>query len=453
MTMSHDRYQEDLTLTVEDFAGCGWKAALAEAAREDYYSMSEAFSSAAKQAIDEDRQAHGKALWLLADACSMTLSPDSINEPFKPLWVMDDRRSSIPDDLPEADIAFFAQIVDEIDDLWLKARLADLVWLKQRSRDHRFALIAIDSYRSIPLGAETSVRDRLACWQRAISLARMLGAGAGGRLVEIETALLEALESATKQDGFLGHRLADLLKTKGLGRKHSTTIATKLESLARKFEEANDFLNACDYFRASADWFEASGDDAKSVEMTVAEAEGQAKEASARISSDQPSHMAAAGFFEQAIQTYRTIPRPERASHQVDERIAELRAKLSESGEKSLDEMGVITSPGVDISQIVEDARNAVSGKEPIETLKTFANLDSGANVEELRDDAIKRLSRYPLQAFCSTMLMSPDGRVVGKRPGMGSSLNTMRRLFIPIWSRNTTCLSVLLSRPAFGPL
>ena len=72
MTMSHDRYQEDLILTVEGFAGCGWKAALAEAARKAYYSIREAFADAAKQAIEEDRQAHGKVLSLLADACLMT---------------------------------------------------------------------------------------------------------------------------------------------------------------------------------------------------------------------------------------------------------------------------------------------------------------------------------------------------------------------------------------------
>ena len=129
MTMSHDRCQEDLIPTAEDFAGCGWKAALAGASREDYYSMSNAFSSAAKQAISEDRQAHGKVLELLAHVCSMMLSSDSINEPFKPLTVLGGQRSMTPDDLSEDDVTFFVQIVDYIDDPWLKARLADLVWL------------------------------------------------------------------------------------------------------------------------------------------------------------------------------------------------------------------------------------------------------------------------------------------------------------------------------------
>ena len=222
--MSHNRYPKDLILTLEDFANCGWKEVLAGADRKDYPSMHSAFSDAAKQAMKEDRQAHGKALWLLADACSMMLSSDSFNEPFKPfMQLVDGRRSIIPDDLSETDIAFFAEIVEIIDDPWLKARLADIVWLLQRPRNVKFALAAIDSYRTISLDPETPVRDRDKYWQRAINLARLLGAGAGECLAEMEASIIKAFMSVTKEDGFLGSWLVDLLKSNSLGRDHSTT--------------------------------------------------------------------------------------------------------------------------------------------------------------------------------------------------------------------------------------
>ncbi len=419
--MFHDRYQEDLILTVEDFSGCGWKAALAGAARKEYSSMREAFANAAKQAIDEGRQAHGQALSLLAGACSMMLSPDSTNEPFKPLWSDGQQRSIIPDDLSETDVAFFTEIVETIDDPWLKARLADLVWLLQRPRNVKFALAAIDSYRTIPLDPETPVRDRDKYWQRAINLARLLGTGAGERLAEMETAIIKALTSVTREDGFLGYWLADLLKSNSLARDHSATIATRLESLAREFEGEDEFLKARKYFRSSAHWFKESGDDEKSTEMTVEVAETWVKEAVARLSSDQPSHGVAASFYESAIQTYRTIPRSERATHRVDERIAELRRSLNESGEKSLDEMGVISTPGQDISQIVENSRNAVKGKELVEALKIFTNLDV-VDVKELRESTIKNLEHFIAHRLFPTTFMSHDGRVTAKMPSMSSS-------------------------------
>lgn len=417
--MNTERYPADLVLTMQDFANCGWKEVLTNSNREGYSSMWQAFSSAARQALDEGRQSHGKALWLLADACSMMLSPKSVNEPFKPFMVMEGRRSVIPDDLPEADTAFFAQIVDGMDDPWLKARLADLIWLKGRPRDVKFALAAIDAYQSIPLDTETWVRGGHECWERAISLARMLKAGSGDRLREMETAILAAFDTATREDGFLALWLADLLVSNGLGRDHRTPVAQKLKSLACMFDGEGDLHRAREYFRASNDWFKVAGDDAKSAEMTVALAEGWAKEAVARASSENPSQMVAASFYENAIQTYRTIPRSERAIHRVDERIAELRVHLAESGEKSLDEMGTISTPGIDISQLVENARNAVSEKSPIEALKAFANLHRGANVKELRENAIERLRNHPLQALFPATVMSRDGRVIAKRPGM----------------------------------
>ena len=330
-----------------------------------------------------------------------------------------------PDDFSQSDINFFAQIVDVIDEEpWLKGRLADLVWLKQHPRDLKFALAAIDSYRSIPLGLESSVPDGFDCWKRAIRLTHILGKGADNRLAEIEAAIIEKFKLTTKEDRFLGRRLADLLKSHNLGRDHSTMIATKLESLAREFEVANDFLNACDCFRDAVDWFRSSGDAPKSTEMKVALAECYVREASARIIAERSSHMEAARFYENAIQTYRDIPRSERELHQVDERIDELRAKLGESQKKSLDEMGVITSPDFDISQLVEDARNAVRGKELVEALKAFASLHDVANVEEMRERASEMLRDQPFleDLLSNSIVVSGDGRVVDKRFSITSS-------------------------------
>ena len=411
--MPPERYSKDMVLTAEDFAECGWKEVLESAKDKSYRLVHSALYKAARQATDEGRQAHGKVLWLLADACSMQLSPVSVNEPFKPFLRSQDGWP-IPDDFSEIDITLFAEVVGTINDPWLKARLADLVWLIRR--DFRFALMAIDSYRSIPLNTETWLRYGEKCWQRAISLALMLGAG--DRLAEIEASIFEVFRSVTKQDGFLGFWLADLLKSHALGSNHATTIATKLETLAREFDQDEELHRAREYFRVAADWFKVSGDNAKSYAMTVEVAEGWVKEAVVRLSSNDPSHLVAARFYENAIQIYRTIPGAERAAHRVDERMAELRARLSESGEKSLDEMKVISTPGADISQIVENARKAVRGKEPVEALEAFVNLYPGVNVEELRNNATERLRNDPSSSLFPTQVIGSGGRTVAKNFG-----------------------------------
>ncbi|ERZ30886.1 DUF4209 domain-containing protein [Pseudomonas aeruginosa] len=417
--MENQRYPVDLIVSAQDFTSCGWKEVLEQTAREGYSAMWQAFSAAARTAMEEGREEHGKVLWLLADASSMMLMPASQNEPFKPIAVFHDRRSVIPDDLTDSDIAFFSEIVDSIDDIWLKARLADLCWLKRKPKVAAHALAAIDAYRTIPLDTETWVRGGRECWGRAISLARMLKAGAGDRVQQMEAAILAVLNAAGHQDGFLGLWLADLLKTNGMARARRTDIAKRLESLAWDFDSTGDVHRAREYFSGASDWYRLSADVSKAAEMTVAVAEGWVKEAIAQTSLSTPSHMVAASFYENAIQTYRAVPRSERAAFRVDERIAELRTHLNDSGEKALGEMGVISTPGVDISELVENARKAVSGKSPIDALKAFANLHRGARVDALRKGAIDRMQQFPLQSLFAATVMSRDGRVIAKRPAM----------------------------------
>lgn len=417
--MSNERYPQDLAISLRDFQTSGWKEAIAQATREGYSAMWQAFSAAARSSIEQGRVEHGKVLWLLADACSMMLVPSSPNEPFKPFAVLHDRRSVISDDLLDSDIAFFAEIVDEIDDPWLKARLSDLVWLKGKPRNPAFALNAIDAYRCIPLDTDTWVRDGRECWSRALSLARMLKGGAGDRLHQMEEAIIAAFDAASRDDGFLGLWLADLLKSNGLGRTHRLDMARKLEALARQFDGEGDLHRAREYFSAATEWYRAISDKAKAAEMTVAVAEGWVKEAVARRESESPSHMLAASFYENAIQTYRTIPRAERSAHRVDERIAELRVYLNDSGERALGEMGLIRTPGVDITQLVENARNSVAGKSAKEALLAFVHLYHGANVEELRNSALERIRQFPLQSLFAHTVISRDGRVIARRPAM----------------------------------
>ncbi len=417
--MSAERPPAELDITHQDFTDCGWEEVLNNTERDGYMSMWQAFHDAAKKAMEEGQQSHAKVLWLLGDACSMTLSPKSINEPFKPAIVMRGQRSVIPEDLSDTDITFLSEIVDSIDDPWLKARLGDLVWIRKRPRDIRFAVMAIDSYRSIPIDRETWVFEGQECWERAIRLARMLNAGSGDSLKEIEEAIIKTFGSTSRQDGPLILKLENLLFDNGLGRDERSTIAQKLESLAREFDGEGDLHSAREFLKASAKWFKAAGDNERIAEMTVAIAESFVKEAEARIDSDKPSHMIAAISYEEAIQTYRTIPRSERPIHRVDERLKELQLRLNESGKKALDEMGVISIPGIDLSQYIEDARSSVRGKSVSEALKALANVYPYVKVKELRDNVIKKNQQFPLQAIFPATVISRDGRVIARRPGM----------------------------------
>lgn len=446
-----ERYPQDLTVGIDDFRRSNWKSAIASSEREGYSSMWQSLSAAAKSAIEAGRMSEGKVLWLLADACSMMLNPGSTNEPFKPIMVMNDKRSSLPEDFQQPDVELFSQIAEEVDDVWLQARLADLVWLLASPRNPKHALLAIDAYRKIPLDAKTWVHGGGECWARAISLTQMLKDGAGERIKEIEAAIMSAFEVAKGEDGFFALWLANLLAENHLGQGKTLDIAKKLESLARNFDVEGELRRAREFFAASVKWFQQAGDTAKVTEMTVLVAECWAKEAVARISSEKPSHMVAASFYENAIQTYRTIPRSERAAHRVDERIAELHKSLNESSKQSLDEMKAINSPSIDITQLVEKARNAVRGKPAIDALAAFANMYHGARRARMQEISEKMLREHPLQALISATHMSRDGRVIAKRPGMGLDGSNSDDTEAAIWAEMVKQYSMELGLVVLG--
>ena len=419
--MANERYPADTTIDKSDFKKDDCQMILEESSGDGYTSIYDAFSKAARKSLDEGNPKQAKIYWLLSDACSMMLSPDNKNEPFKPLAVFHDRRSSIADDFSTEDISFFSEIISEVTDIRLKARLADLAWLKASKKDLNNALAAIDAYRQIPLDTETWIRDGRECWHRAISLAAMLRGGAGNRIQQMECEIQQVFDSSKDADGYLALWLADLMANFGLGKINAGRIAGKLELLARTFESDGDLHRARDYFDNSSKWYDLAEDKTKSIEMTVCHAEAFVKEALARKYSKQPSNMVAASFYENAIQILRTIPKSDRTSLKVEERITELHKSLNEAGQLSLKEMGVIKTDGVDITQMVEGAKTAVSEKSPVDALKAFANLSRGMRISEMQDSAIKQVRQHPLASLFGGTYMSRDGRVIAKTSGIGS--------------------------------
>lgn len=415
--LSMERYPENTEITLDDFHACGWREALVETHRQSYSTMWQQLSSSARKASEDGDLEVGKVLWLLADACSMMLKPNSLNEPFAPYMVMDGKRSALPEDFTEEDVEFFSKIIPFIDDPKLCSRISDIVWLLLKPKNIQHALSAIDSYKSIDIDKGNWIRDGRECWDRAVQLCLMLRAGAGGRLKEIESKIIKTLKESTPEDGSLANGLAELLSKHRLGVRDINEIAEKLAELATHFENVGNIHNARDYLDSASEWYKKSGNSGQSTLMIVRHAECWVKEAIARQAADDPSHMVAASFYESAIHKYRTTPRALRDQHNVDERITELRGMMSEAGENSLNEMGQITSEPIDISELIENSVKAVKGKDLTEALFRFANIYRGASVKQRRSQSEEVIRNHPLQSLFAATHMSSDGRVIAKTP------------------------------------
>ena len=414
--LAHKRYPTDLVVTKEDFLQSGWKEAISGLERCNHTSRCSALSNAERRVFDDGQLSRGKVLFILGKVLFILRNACSGRE--------------LPEDVTEAEIAFCAEIVDEIDDPWLKAHLAHLVWHYQRPRNIKFALDAIDSYRSIPLDAETWVwADEF--WDRAIRLS--ISIKDSDRLLAIEEATIQAFESATCEGRYFGRALVNLLKSNKLGKSRATEIATKLESMAFGFESDNEHSVAADYYQAAAYWFKSSGDTAKFVEMILSKAESFVKKGDDRLSSEEPSCLAAANSYEAAIDTLHWLkkkskmPKSEFSTYQVDERIDKLMLRREDLLKQGIGEIEPIT---VDVTeefnQFSGAACAAVKGKDHIEALKKFVNLrsiiGSIVDVDELTSHTVNELRNSVASSISSTTTISADGRVTSNHPPISAN-------------------------------
>ena len=95
--------------------------------------------------------------------------------------------------------------------------------------------------------------------------------------------------------------------------------------------------------------------------------------------------------------------------------------RLNEYGKRALDEMATVSLPAIDVSDSIEQARDAVRGKSVEHALAAFANLHQ-ISAKKLRKSAIESLSSSSLRALIPKVVTTHDGRVSFRTPGIRDS-------------------------------
>ncbi len=173
----------------------------------------------------------------------------------------------------------------------------------------------------------------------------------------------------------------------------------------------------------AAKYYQLCKDDKAWLDSLALIAECFELEGDQRASGSSPSQMVSNSFYENAIQTYRRIPVKHRVTYDVENKLRSLREKLSESGEASLGEMGLVQTPGIDIKEMVAASQAHVAGKQSVEeALMYFTGFSSVSNYESLKKGAEESIAQNPLSTLFGSKHMSADGCVVAKTPSFDLS-------------------------------
>ena len=397
-----------------------WEGVLAAASLDDRYEPPELLSSHFERAAADPAVTglHAQVLRVLAMVSSAMLNAEDWLEPFTPAMQISGKRTVVPADFDADQVALLARIAPLVERDDLRARVADVVWVYGDRSDIAMLDRAIDAYRAAPLTDDVWFSVGKDAWVRALALAARRGAAGRARVQEMSDALKAQVLAGQVTDNFNTVGFAETLRQHGrVDAAGRAEVREALFALAARASSVTPRLSR-HLEREALAWLGGS-DAAAANSATERVARTYIAEADSRILTDPKAGALVEGhFLEKAIAVLRTIPRSYRLENGLDELIDDLRIRLRESRESSIEQMIRIQSDPVDLTDAVSYARSQVSGHaDKFDALAAFATLAPPLDEASTRETAAKMLEGAISHMFGSSTFSS-DFRKIASRPG-----------------------------------
>jgi len=394
---------KDITLNKEDLEKIPWKSVLEDCDHRECDDYSPLFHARARES-EESGDERAAALFSLFHALTMlTLNPDSKTDPF------DITCKAIIDGFDDKHLLFLREIVSEISDPELRARIADVLWV--RNRDHEMARLAIESYLDSASALENP-KEWVPCAyriERAFRLAVSLGKNAGnvGKIIEYIETVLDRLNG--EDPLFLSEKMMGLLLE---ARQGSSSKYSKIsEKLARRAEQDKSWHRARTYWSTNARWHALDGnEEAERTALTLA-AETYVQEANTAIEGEGASYFKATHHLQCAIVAFRRVGG-------MKQRVDELQEALLEYQEKSIDEMDTV-STDIDLGDQIEKTISSVKGKDLQDAIFELALRMKSPRKGALREQVEKTTGEFIFHHLFPEVAVNEKGKVIGRMPNL----------------------------------
>lgn len=402
----------DSFMTPHDLRTFDWQAIIASANKKTCHIYEKLFAAKAKELEASGQDKEQQICLIMGIFCSFSLSLDTPNEPYKPAWVWHDgRRSYIPSDIKESILDALLAIVTEIEDAEMRARVADVLWVLRRA-NYQIAGVAINAY----LESATTLEDPnhwvegASRIERALQLATQLGRN-GEHFTKTFSYIEALLNRLNGEDPlWLSHKLMSLLLDARVG--DPSKYAALAEKIASHAETTRYWRRARDYWEIQARWHERDDRLEESAVARLRAAETYVSEAGDLMNSQPPNYIAATRELADAVEALRRANAPR-------ERINQVHALLLECQEKAAAQQMEYHSHSVNITDFVNEAREAVKGKTLRDAILFLASSCRPTSADQVRKQVLSSQKESPLYWWIFVQQVNERGRVVAHRPGL----------------------------------
>lgn len=353
-----------------------------------------------------------KSLLLLANVCSPIINLESKNDPFQPSMIIGNKRSFLPTDLTIEEIVYLSSILDEALPPILKARIADILWMYSTSKNKKHSEIAIENYISMDVCNNFFRPDIYVFWERAVMLAKQTK---NSSLVErIKSKLLNEIDYPSTDWNFHLLKIIKIFDKTNLDKGLNHDFSEKLLEKQKEFNHEQQFHITEKYLEYAAKLFKKVGNAEDHYRSLVLLAQATENHGDYRKNE---SAMVANNFYKLALQRYREIPNSYRKTLQIDHKIDIVKEKIIQSGFLIKDELQLISTKEMDISDLKEHSVNHVKDKQSaFESLLYFSGVSS-CNFESIWKSTENNINNSPISSLFGATSVSPDGRKISSIP------------------------------------
>ena len=353
-----------------------------------------------------------KSLFLLSNICSPMIDLESRNDPFQPFMTWGNKRSFLPIDLINEEILYLSSILDEDFPPILKARIADILWTYSKPKNKKHSEIAIENYISMDVFDDFFEPDVYVFWERAVMLAKQIK---NSSLIEkIKSKLLNEIEHPSTSWDFHLLKIIEIFDNTDLDKGLNHELAEKLLEKQKEFNHEKQFHIAEKYLESATKLFKKAGNAEDSYRSLAFLAQATENHGDYRKNE---SAMVANSFYKLALQRYREIPNSYRNTLQIDQKLDTVQDKITQSGLLITDELQLISTKQMNISELQEQSINHVKDKQTaFESLLYFSGVSS-CNFGSIWKSTENNINNSPISSLFGATSVSLDGRKISSIP------------------------------------
>lgn len=427
-------------LTKKDFDSIQWESCLNDLNSSDgssWFTYHGNFMHKAQEAENQKDERTQATFLLLADIMSLCLRVEDDNsryddQPFQPMFVWaDGKRSAILQDFSEQQLKVLSEVLPTVTNPAIKARIADILWIRDRRSYHLMGKIAIESYISLAKNCKPEKISDFADIVNQILPRAMQLAHQGGNHDQKEGVVQCIQEIITRGEALKIYDTLALIqllqKYKSLYQGNAPLVDKQLYAdesvkLAEKAVSEKDFFGAQRAYDVAARWFQLLNNSAKEKELKIFAAELSVQMADA--DNPQQSKLTIAHHLTTAYERYRSIGGTEN-------RREEIYTQLLEAQEASVSEMATISSGALDVTEYIEETEKTVQGKTPREILFYMMREYRSPSVQSLRQSIEERANENLLLDLFTHTMVDAKGRTVAQRRGLWANTPEEREIAI----------------------